>query len=191
MAVGRASGPSTRGFELLVRLEHRRGQRVDRKPVVRVRAAAAHDAVREPAGADWSAPMTRSRETAAARNGECRRLRARRRKHERWEWWQIGARRFAAELVSECQLLEQRALLPAVYLDRVVVGQRSDQAGDPGAQLEREMRGGAGRELTSVADGCASGEAVGLLGFRPCPRRLARGASAPVSYTHLTLPTKA
>src|SRR4051795_10992602 len=34
-----------------------------------------------------------------------------------------------------------------------------------GTQLEREMRGGAGRELTNVGDGRASGEAIGLLGF--------------------------
>jgi len=66
--------------------------------------------------------------------------------------------------------------LPAVRLDRVVVGQRSDQPGDPGTQLECEMRSGAGRELTNVADGRASGEAIGLLGVRDVhggsPRRV-------------------
>ena len=105
--------------------------------------------------------MTRSRETAAAHKGLFRRSGARRRRLERREWWQLEARRFAAELAPECQLHEQRALVPAVHLDRVVVGQRSDQAGDPRTQLEGEMRGGAGRELTNVADVCVSGETVG------------------------------
>jgi uncharacterized protein (DUF2267 family) len=106
----------------------------------------------------------------------------RRWKHERRAWWQIEALRFAAELAPECQLLEQRALLPAVRPDRVVLGQRSDQPGDPGTQLECEMRGGAGGELTDVSDGRASGKAAGLLGFRHVrggrPRRVCATALA-------------
>src|SRR3954452_2803021 len=110
--------------------------------------------------------MTRSRETASARKWGCRRSWARRRKHEPREWWQIEARRFAAELAPECQLLDQRALLPVVRLDRVVVGQRSDQPGDPGTQLECGIRGGAGRELTNVRT-----------------RRLRRTVSTPMELT--------
>jgi len=109
--------------------------------------------------------MSRSRDTAAARMGDPNAPGSVDGKQERWEWWQIEVRRFAAELAPECQLLEQRALLLAVDLNRVARGQRGDQTGDPGTQLKGEMWSGARRELPDVAVGWASGEVVRLLGF--------------------------